>query len=552
MRHLRTFALAALSLATLAQAQPYRRPIKQATEALDDAASRSRRASPQCRSAVYDTADRLSDQVDGLKRDASARDARRLQFEVSNLASGATWANCPENVVQALHRAADLLDEARVAIWNERREDREDRRDDRDDRRDDRRDDDQYGGWDRATMSPLQVQVNGTFDNEPAVRVQVPELTLRNMRGQQFYLGARFKSFQGNWSEWVTTQQWSVPSDPFVWKNAFNHYFRYSTLAEEDFSDGRFVARVSLFDSGGRELAFREVTFRVRLPRLPVGPPPPVQPPPPVVVQPPPVARDCGTGADVGCNMMRDGRYPMDGVTFGGFMRSMQGNTSEMMRMQTAQSMFGAHYVSAIQFGLMLDLFSSEMFKLQVAQAGAPRVVNPQHAIGYADKFSSNMNRTAYTQLIASQGQQGQPTVVTPPPPPNPYRPPGPGYQQPPPGYQARDCGTGPQDPGCMMQRNGRWAMDAAAWAGLYASVRNTPNELTRQSMIESAVGNQGLTAAQLGLLMDLFMNELTRLDVAKFCASRVVNPQHAIGFSTKFRNSLLAQDFVNVMGQQR
>ena len=102
------------------------------------------------------------------------------------------------------------------------------------------------------------------------------------------------------------------------------------------------------------------------------------------------------------------------------------------------------------------------------------------------------------------------------------------------------------------MRRNGMWAMDAMAWSGVYQSVRSTTNELIRQDMVQQSLSNQALTAAQLGLLMDLFNNEITRLDVAKFAATRVVNPMHAIGLSTKFNNSILAQDFVTVMGRQR
>jgi hypothetical protein len=215
------------------------------------------------------------------------------------------------------------------------------------------------------------------------------------------------------------------------------------------------------------------------------------------------------------------------------------------------------------------------MFKMQVAQTGAPRVTNPQHAIGYADKFGSNMYRTQYTQIMAQQAQGGgQPVVVQQPPPPPPppggrppppgNYPPGYGNQPPPPGYGnqpppppppgavARDCGTAPQDPGCNMRRSGMWAMDAMAWAGLYNAIRSQPNELVRQSMVQDALRGQWLTAAQLGLLMDLFNNELTRLDMAKFAATRVVNPMHAIGWSSKFRNSILAQDYVTVMGRQQ
>lgn len=547
---IRSFALAALTASTLASAQGQsNRPIKRAVEALDDAARQARRSNNQCKNAVYDQLDRLADQVDELKRDGRPRDVARLKFEVSNLGSTASWSGCPDSVVQGIHRAEDYLDDARNAMIGDRRNDR------RDDRRDD--DDDDDNRWQQASMNPLQVQVRSNFEGEAAVKVSVPELTLRNLRGQRFYLGARFRSFQGHWSEWVTTSQWTVPSDPFVWKNAFTHFFRYSTLAEDDFSNGKFVARVSVFDQGGRELAFREVSFTVpRLPQLP-----PVQPAPPVVVQPPVQQRDCGTGPDVGCTMMRDGRWAMDAPTFNGFMRSMQGNTSELMRGQTSQTMFANNYVTAVQFGMVLDLFQSEMMKMQVAQNGAPRVVNPQHAIGYADKFGSNMYRTNYTNLMAAQVQrQGRPPMQPPPPPgpvvqqPPPPPPPGnrPPPPPPPPGMANRDCGTGPQDPGCSMRRNGMWAMDAMAWAGFYNAIRSTPNELTRQANVQAALANQALTAAQLGLLMDLFNNELTRLDVAKFAATRTVNPMHAIGLSSKFRNSILANDYITVMGRQQ
>ena len=531
---LRILALLALTLASVASAQQYRRPLKKAVEAIDDAARQARRGGMQCKQAVYDTLDGLSDQVDDLKKDGGRpRDAARLRFELSNAASTASWSGCPDGVVQSIHLAADFLEEARTSLAGDRRDDR------RDDRRNDDGDEDQFQA---AQLGPLQVQLNSTFEGEPAVKVLVPELTLRNLRGQQFYLAARYRSFQGHWSEWVTTQQWSVPSDPFVWRNPFSHFFRYSTLAEDDFGGGRFVARISIFDGSGRELTFREVSFNAnRLPQLPDAPP--------VVVQ----NRDCGTGPDVGCSMARDGRYPMDAATFQGFMRSLQATTSEMMRGQTVQTMFANGYLTAVQFGLVLDLFQSEMYKLQVATNGAPRVVNPQHAIGYADKFSSNMYRTSYTQLMAQQMGGGPPVNPNRPPPP----PPGGGYQQPPPpppppGAALRDCGTGPQDPGCNMRRNGMWAMDAMAWGGFYNSMRSQPNELVRQTMVQDALANQALTAAQLGLLMDLFMNELTRLDVATFAASRVVNPMHAIGLSARFRNSILQQDYVTVMGRQQ
>lgn len=537
----------ALLVASTSLAQPTRRPLRQATDAFADALNRANRASPQCRQGVVGPLQSLTGRVAALSpQSATWRDYQEASQEASQVASTAAWNRCPDAVVDAVERGIDRLDEARGMAWNDRRQDRrddrDDRRDDRDDRRDDR-DDQVFNGF--AQLAALRVNVNDRFDNEAAVKVMVPELTLRAMRGQGFYLGARFKSFEGHWSEWVTTQQWTVPQDPFVWRNAFTHYFRYSTLAEEDFANGRFVARVALFDAGGRQLAFREVTFRVpRLPQLPVGPPVVVQP------VPAPVVRDCGTGTDIGCGMMRDGFFPMDGATWAGFMRSLQSNPNENLRLETVAAALRQQYVTAVQFGLLLDLFRNENLRMRVAELGAPRLVNPQHALGYAEKFRNANLNAAYTRLILSQPGMGQPVPVqVPPPPPPPMTQPLP---PPPPGQAYRDCGTGPQDPGCGMQKNGRWSLDGRAWNGILISLRGQMNELVREQSVQSMLGPQVVTADQLGQLLDLFNNEITRLDVAKFMAPRVVNPLHALQFSTKFRNGLLGQEYTQVMSSQR
>lgn len=539
----------ALLASSLALAQPTRRPLRQAGDAFNDAVNRINRAQPHCRAPLGPQVQALAGRVNALPPNANFGDLNRAVQDASGLASTAAWHRCPDQVVDALERGVDRLEEARSLSWNDRR-----------------------GGMDQfpafAQLSPLQVSLNDRFDGEQAVRVSVPELTLRGMRGQGFYLGARFRSFQGNWSDWVTTQVWTAPQDPFVWRNAFNHYFRYSTLAEEDFADGRFVARVALFDARGQQLAFREVTFRVqRLPRLPVGPP--VMQPMPVQPMPmqPMVQRDCGTGADVGCVMVRDGQYAMDAAVFQGLMNSLQATPNELQRLNTLASVFQRSYVTAVQLGLILDLFRNDLNRTRASQYAAPRTVNAQHALGYAAKWSNGLLGQQYTQLMAAQPQgfaPGQPMQpmhpaqpvhpVGPPPPPPP--PPHPGMHQPHPGMHqqpvARDCGTGPNDPGCGIPRNGLWAMDAQAWAGAYQALRGAITDHTRQSMAQSILSNQAITAAQLGLLLDLFTFDAIKLDVAKFAAPRVTNPSHALGLSTKFMSTFHQQDFVQVMSQQR
>ncbi len=113
-----------------------------------------------------------------------------------------------------------------------------------------------------------------------------------------------------------------------------------------------------------------------------------------------------------------------------------------------------------------------------------------------------------------------------------------------------RDCGTG-EDPGCTMKRNGEYAMDADTFRGIMKALKASSNELTREDMAEKMLKRNYLTARQFGQVLDLFENELTKLDVAKNAAPHVVNPQHALGFASKWENDLNGEDYVEIMSAQ-
>ncbi len=581
MRFLAALALLTLATASWADQSP-KKHLRNAEDALDDARDLAKRGGRTCREAIASQLRDLGDRVSASRKTDQAREVWQLKNDAQQLGVAASMAGCPLTVSDKIHDAVESLEEARAMLRRERRDD------DDDDRRDPY--DGQQGGYARppaqpvalATLSPLQVQPNAVFERAPAVKLSVPELRLEHLQGQSFYLATRYRSYEGQWSEWVTTQTWSVPQDPFVWKNAFSHFLRYSALAEDDFSDGRFVAVVTVFDQNGQELASREATFKVKLPRLPEAPP--VQP-----VAALPAARDCGTGNDPGCTMTRDGQWAVDGVTFQGVLTSMRANPNEMFKMDSARTFFSRNYVTALQLAGVLDLFLNEAFRLDVAKMASPHVVNPGHAIGYASRFRNPIFARDYMAVMTGQpathGAEpvggampagyaqpsamppgySQPTAVpagyaqpTQPilPPPPPGLPPGygrpPGVPPPPVAVAqpVRDCGTG-SDPGCAVQRNGAFAMDAATFQGFMTALRATQNELSREQTVGTMFQRNACTALQLSQILDLFSNELTRLNVGKQAAPHVVDPSHALGFAAKFRNGLLGQEYTQVMAAQ-
>ena len=536
-----------LSTAALAAPSPYKRALTTAAEALEDARAAARRSGMMCGTATQPLNDAV-DAIDGLREGARPAQLNDVRQNLSGLSMAASMSGCPLSVTEGIARATDALEDARRLLYSDRRNDK-----DKHKHRDD--DDGSGAGALYASLAPIKVNATSVWNQEQAVRLSVPELTLTGMKGQLFYMGVRVRSYEGQWSPWVTTQQWSVPNDNFVWKDAFNHFVPYSALAEEDFSDGRFVARVTVFDGKGRELAYRDATFRVRLPRLPD---------PVVVVQPVVPVRDCGIPNDPGCMMTRNGQYAMDGNTYNGFLVAIRSNSSEMMRTQMFDGLIRSNYMTSAQMGQLMMLISSENTRLWLVQQMAPKVVDPQNAQALAAKFSSSMLSAGFSQMMAQQPPgvlapvQGVPPhvqVPTPLPyppgvqPPLPY-PPG---VQPPPGNiaQSREC-MGSDDPACGMSRNGLTVMAPASFNEFVGSLRKTMNEITRHEMATRVFSKMLLSAKQYGIVLDLFTNEITRLEVAKELGGRLANPQSALGFGSKWQNSILGQEYTEMMADQQ
>ena len=114
----------------------------------------------------------------------------------------------------------------------------------------------------------------------------------------------------------------------------------------------------------------------------------------------------------------------------------------------------------------------------------------------------------------------------------------------------ARDCGAGPGDPGCLLARGTRLPMDAIEFSGVLSTLRGASGDLNREALATRALDRSLLTAAQLGLVMDTFTGDLTRLDVVRRLARNVVNPRHALVHASKFSSSLSREEFVDLLSR--
>ncbi|RKI05242.1 DUF4476 domain-containing protein [Corallococcus sp. AB004] len=120
----------------------------------------------------------------------------------------------------------------------------------------------------------------------------------------------------------------------------------------------------------------------------------------PVAAEAAPSHRDCGTRSDEGCMMRRDGQYPMDASTWSGFYQSLKSENNEIVRQEKADKMLKRVYLTAMQFGMVLDLFKNEIVRLDVARIAAPHVVDPQHALGFSSKWRNSISGSEYTDII--------------------------------------------------------------------------------------------------------------------------------------------------------
>lgn len=405
---MRSATILAVFVPTLAFADHFREAVEGAAEAMDQSYALARRGGPPCRQAMKAPIDRAIDDVDDLLSERGAARVGPVREQVSALAAAAGRAGCPEGVGRKLFRAVERLDDARAALGRPGPGDGRVSR-----------------GSTPVELAQLRITPATVHDTENVAQVDVPEVRFHRQRGLRFRLGARVRAQNGQFGEWQVDQMYQVPDDEFFWGNAWTFYVRHSLLRGIDTAGGRFVVRVTVLGENNEELGAvdqpLEINFRgpmapapaplaagktgphVRPALVVVRPGAVAPPPPPGVAQLRPAQRDCGTGADPGCDTTRNGLFAMDAGTFHGLMTSLRNTPSEFTREQMVDAVLATKGITAIQLGHVLDLFRSELTKLNVARKAAPRCTNPGDAIGLSVKFRSSLNQAEYVKLMSSQ-----------------------------------------------------------------------------------------------------------------------------------------------------
>ncbi len=333
----------------------------------------------RCGRAVGPQAQNLLLQYDQLWRNPTEEKIEQGRVALGSALGAAQVSNCSRDVTRSLKGALQSLTDSRSQVRSFL-EDKRRRGNRDDDRRDDNDDDRREKGFVGDVVVRTDTQAAGT----PVVTFTINKL---NAPGSRKSLGLRVQPEGGNWSEWISVTPLENDRTPITL------VARHDQLRPLGGS-GRFQAQVALLNRRNEVTADSVVMFTLG------GPPPPVMPMLPV---PPPVVRDCGTGEDAGCSMVRNGITPMDRDTFLGMMTALKANRSEFTRAEMAINIVNTSGLTAKQLGLVMDLFSSEFTKMDLVKKVVARLVNPQHALGLSVKFNSSFNQGDFTKLMTQQ-----------------------------------------------------------------------------------------------------------------------------------------------------
>ncbi len=335
------------------------------------------RNDPRCGRTVGPGAQNLLSQYDQLWRSPTEDRVEQGRVALGSMMGAAQVSNCGRDVSRSLKSALQSLTDAKGQVRSFLEDKR--RRGTRDD---DRRDDNDDDRREKGFVGEVVVRTDTAAAGAPVVTFTVNKL---NAPGSRKSLGLRVQPEGGNWSDWIVVSPLENDRTPVTL------VARHDQLRALGGS-GRFQAQIALLNRRSEVTTDSVVMFTL-------GPVAPMLPVPPPALP----VRDCGTGEDPGCSMVRNGITPMDRETFLGMMTALKANRSEFTRAEMALNIINTSGVTAKQLGLVMDLFMSEFTKMDLVKKVVARLVNPQHALGLSVKFSSSFNQGDFTKLMTQQ-----------------------------------------------------------------------------------------------------------------------------------------------------
>lgn len=371
-----------LAGAVFAQPEADEQVVRTAVGALENAQRELRYAEPPCQGALAVPLLQALVSAERSVKDPSPAGAIAARDWVKRLASLAAGARCGPGVDRELNVAFDRLGELAR-----------------------RRGDGPRGLQVRFRPPDFKHQVTSP-SGALGVELKAAGIYVDGAQGRTVRVVLRWRGADpSRWSEAAVSEPRPVPGPTL--NTFFVTVTPYDVLRGLAGPDGVVTARLSVYAEDNAELGFTEVSTNLPPPAVA----PPVPPPPPGFVAapvPPPIPaglrpRDCGTGVDPGCQVLRNGLLPLDAEAFSGFTQALKGTPSELSKLDMCRNVLATSAITALQLGVFLDAFHSELNKLDLARAAAPRVVNPKAAFGLANKFNSSLNKQAFTQLMAAQ-----------------------------------------------------------------------------------------------------------------------------------------------------
>jgi hypothetical protein len=213
-----------------------------------------------------------------------------------------------------------------------------------------------------------------------------------------------------------------------------------------------------------------------------------------------------------------NGYMPMNPNAFNAFKQTVQNSSFDNSRLTLVKTQLNNNYITAQQLKELVQLFSFESGKLEAAMYGANRVIDNQNMFTIYDAFDFESSKTSFANHITSLGNNGGMWNNN--------------------NTNNGNWGNGNNGNGNWgngNNGNGNWGnnnnginyMNPNTFNSFKQSLQNSSFDNNRLQLMKSQLSTMFITAQQLKELVSLFQFESSKVDAAKYGATRVGDKQN-------------------------